>query len=110
MQGTLQAFDIDAMLLSQWMVNHLPPAGLLEARVMELERMGMLDEEELPGVPSSARQFAIASLSHDKPYFFITVDDQMLLHREHLEDLYHINILSISEAILLLRDSDGPIN
>jgi hypothetical protein len=94
----------------QWKGYSLPPAGLIEQRVMELESLGLLDEEEMPGVPSYMRQFAIASLQHSKPPFFITLDNELLELRDELEIRYGMKILSIPEAILLLRDANGPPN
>jgi len=99
---------IDTQFHSPWMGQPAPPAGLLEERVLELEELGLLDEEDLPGLPSSVRQFAMASLLHRKPPFFVTVDDQLLACRDILESRYGMMIFSISEAIMLMRESDGP--
>ncbi|HEY3376077.1 MAG TPA: hypothetical protein VGL77_01165 [Armatimonadota bacterium] len=101
-----QDFDI----LNPWIGQPLPPAGLLEERVLELERMGLLDVEDLPGVPSSIRQFATASLLHKKPPYFVTLDDDLLEFRDTLEARYGLMIFSIPEALMLLREIDGPPN
>jgi len=110
MAGIPRTFDIDQLLLDQWVGQPNPPATLLEERVLELEYIGVADEEELPGIPSCARQFAISSLQHHKPLYFVTFDDQMILLRDVIESRYGVKILSVSEAILLLRDTHGPTN
>lgn len=94
----------------QWMDQPAPPAGLLEERVLELEHLGLLDEEDQPGIPSSIRQFATASLLHRKPPYFVTLDDDLLERRDLLESRYGMIIYSIPEAIMLLHDNDGPLN
>ena len=102
--------DVEAIIVSQF-AGHLPPhPGLLEQRVLELERMGMPDEEEMPGIPSSARQYATASLQHRKPAYFVTYDNILLEHRDALESRYGLEILSVYEAALLLQQNDGPPN
>ncbi len=102
--------DLEHILLDQWAGQSTPHAGLVEQRVLELEHMGMLDAEEMPGVPSSLRQYAIATLQHFKPEFFITYDDELLSHRDALELRYGLVILSVHEAMLLLRESNDPPN
>lgn len=102
--------EVESVLLNQFMGQMPPHAGLLEQRVLELEGMGMDDTEEMPGVPSSARQFAIASLQHTKPAYFVTYDPALLSHRDELEIRYGLPILSVYEAALLLKDFDGPPN
>jgi hypothetical protein len=97
-------------MMHQWVGQVAPHPGLLEQRVMELESLGMSDLEEMPGVPSTVRQYAIASLQHTKPAYFITYDDMLLTHREELETRYGLAILSVYEAMLLLRDNDAPPN
>lgn len=110
MAGTVHSFDLDRLMIDQWLGQPEPPSTLLEERVLELEQLGMSDMEEMPGIPSSARQFALATLRHHKPLFFITFDDNMLINSDALEARYGVKILSVSEAILLLRDSSGPPN
>jgi hypothetical protein len=83
---------------------------MLELRVMELEHMGFVDAESLPGEPSSMRQFALATLMDDEMRIFITLDDELLGRRDDLEHRYGMNILSVFEALLLLREDDGPPN
>lgn len=102
--------NIESVLYNQWMGQMVPPAVLLEQRVLELEGMGLEDIEEIPGVPSSARQFAIASLQHTKPDFFITTDDTLLFARDILEARYGVVILSIQEAMLLLQEGNVPFD
>ena len=94
----------------EWMGQPAPPAGLLEERVLEMERLGLLDEEEMPGIPSSVRLFALASLLHHKPPYFVTLNDQLLEYRDQLESRYGMRIFSLQEAMMLLRESDGPPN
>jgi len=96
--------------MSQWVGQSIPPIGLLEQRVLELESMGLVDVEEIEGIPSSLRQYAIASLQHTKPAYFITSDDELLLHRDAVETRFGLMILSIYEAMLLLRDGNDPPN
>jgi hypothetical protein len=109
MMGELgKPIDLEMMMMHQWTGQALPHAGLLEQRVLELESLGMSDAEEMPGVPSTVRQYAIASLQHTKPAYFITYDDLLLAHREELETRYGLAILSVYEAMLLLRDNDTP--
>ena len=110
MIGNSKTIDVEAMLVSQWAGQPTPHPGLLEQRVLEMESLGMLDLEEMPGVPSSVRQFAIASLQHTKPAYFITYDDVFLAHRDDLESRYGLAILSVHEAMLLLRDPNEPPN
>lgn len=86
------------------------PPWLLEGRVLELERMGLSDEEPFPGMASSARRFALASLLHHKPPYFVTHDDAILVLRDVLECRYGLKILSIPEAIMLLHEANGPPN
>jgi len=102
--------ELETILMHQWAGQAIPHAGLLEQRVLELESLGMSDDEEMPGVPSTVRQYAIASLQHTKPAYFITYDDLLLAHRETLETRYGLAILSVYEAMLLLRDNDMPPN
>jgi len=102
--------DIVAIMHDQFVGHIAPHAGLLEQRVLEIERMGLEDEEEAPGVPSSARQYAIASLQHRKPEYFVTYDAVLLAHRETLEMRYGLTILSLYEAALLLQQNDSPLN
>ena len=102
--------DVEAILVSQFAGQVNPPAGLLEQRVLELERMGMDDKEEMPGVPSSARQYATASLQHRKPAYFVTYDNSLLKHRAALESRYGLTIFSVYEAALLLQPDDAPPN
>ena len=99
---------IETILVSQCNVRTIPPAGYLEQRVLELECMGLEDFEEMPGVPSSLRQFAIATLQHNKPAYFITGDEELLFMRDELEGRYGLMVLSIQEAMLLLRDLHEP--
>lgn len=105
-----KSIDVEMIILSQWIGQNPPLPGLLEQRVLELEGLGMLDAEDMPGVPSSIRQFAIASLQHTKPPYFITYDPELLTHRDALETRYGLAILSVHEAMLLLRATDGPTN
>ena len=69
-----------------------------------------LDVEDADGLPSSARQFAMASLRVTPPPFFITMDEELLTFRPVLEARYGLRILSFPEAVLLLRETDGPPN
>jgi hypothetical protein len=94
----------------QWVRQPSPPVGLLEERVLELESLGLLDEEDVPGAMSGVRQFAITTLQHHKPPYFVTFDNQLLEFRDVLEARYGLPIFSIREAIMLLRDIDGPPN
>lgn len=110
MTGDRKIVDVGYETTMQWMGQPAPPAGLLEERVLELEDLGLLDEEDLPGVPSSVRLFAAASLLHKKPPYFVTVDDQILSRRDILEPRYGMIIISIPEAVMLLRETDGPPN
>lgn len=87
-----------------------PLAGLLEERILELESLGLVDEIDFTNEPSSIRQFAIASLLHCKPPYFVTLDPQLLEFRELLETRYGLSIFSVQEAILLLRETDEPPN
>lgn len=87
-----------------------PPAGMLEERVMELESLGFADNADSPSEVSSLRQFVIASLMHTKPEYFVTTNHELLARREFLETRYGVTILSLPEALLLLRDWDGPPN
>jgi len=105
-----KSIDLEMILMSQWAGQTSLHPGLLEQRVLELESLGMSDAEEMPGVPSTVRQYAIASLQHTKPSYFITYDDVLLSHREYLETRYGLAILSVYEAMLLLRDNDAPPN
>ena len=66
--------------------------------------------EEVPGVPSMARQYAIASFWKSAVPYFVTFDDALLIRRDMLEDRYGLKILSIQEAIMLLRDTHGPVD
>ncbi|MHB9025701.1 MAG: hypothetical protein ACYC7E_16285 [Armatimonadota bacterium] len=88
----------------------LPPPTLLEQRVFELELLGLADVEEELGMPSSVRRFAAVSLQSAKPSFYITTDRELLRLRDVLEYRYGMSILSISEALLLLHETDGPPN
>ena len=101
---------IETILVRQCNGKTIPPAGLLEQRVLELEFLGLDDFEEMPGIPSSLRQFAIASLQHTKPAYFITGDEDLLFIRTELETRYGLMVLSIQEAMLLLRDLHEPPN
>lgn len=94
----------------QWMGQPAPPAAILEERVLELEQLGLSDDDDFSGEPSSVRLFATVSLLHKKPPYFVTFDEDLLLRREILEVRYGMEILSIPEAIMLLRDLDGPPN
>jgi hypothetical protein len=97
-------------LFEEWRGQSAPPAGLLEERVLEMETLGLLDEEETPGEPSSVRMFAMASLLHHKPPYFVTLNAKLLENREMLESRYGLLIFSLSEALMLLHDGDGPLN
>ncbi|HEX2951277.1 MAG TPA: hypothetical protein VHV83_17170 [Armatimonadota bacterium] len=110
MERNEQLTGVDQHFLGQWLQQPAPPATLLEARVLELEHMGFADDEEEPGIPSSIRRFAIASLLHRKPPYFITTSDDLLACRDTLEAKYGMMIFSPQEALMLLRDSDGPAN
>lgn len=110
MLGTEKTFDLETMLLNQWSGQIAPHPGLLEQRVLEMEGLGMTDTEDMPGVPSSTRQYAIASLQHTKPAYFITYDEDLLAMRDVIEPRYGLTILSIQEAALLLRDTHEPPN
>lgn len=108
-QGTLVE-TLTGLMKAQWVdVPQLPPS-LLEQRVLEIERIGLLDVEDADGMPSSARQFAMASLRGVPPPFFITMDDELLTFRDILEARYGLRIFSFPEAILLMRETDGPLN
>ena len=96
---------VTQMVQSQWRHEPQPPPTLLEQRVLEMEHLGLQDEEEEHGIPSSIRQFAIVSLRHHKPSYFITLDDQILSNRDTLEYRYGMSILSVYEAIMLLRNA-----
>ena len=102
--------NLESILMSQWVGHSIPPAGLLEQRVLELESMGLLDIEEMDGIPSSLRQYAIASLQHTKPDYFVTGDDELINRREALESRFGLMILSMYEAMLLLREGNDPPN
>ncbi|MHB9132191.1 MAG: hypothetical protein ACYDBB_14040 [Armatimonadota bacterium] len=96
-------------LRPQYLRQTAPLAGLLEERVLELEQLGMEDVDT--GVEMSApRQYAFASLMHQKPPYFITSDDELLERRDVLEARYGLAIFSPFEAMLLLREDDGPPN
>jgi len=97
-------------MMNQWMENMVPPAVLLEQRVLEMESMGLIDSNDPESIPGNMRQYAIASLQHSKPEYFVTCDDEMLLRREALESRFGVVILSVYEAMLLLKDTDGPPN
>lgn len=102
--------DLQMVLHSQCMSYPAPPSVLLEQRILELERLGLQDMEHESGIPSSVRQFAITSLRHCKPEYFITYDEEILDRRESLEGQYGMSIFSIQEALLLMREEDGPVN
>jgi hypothetical protein len=102
--------DIPGLLRDQWMGRPLPPAPLLEQRILEMEGMGLEDDEPMPGVPSTMRQFAIASLQGERANFFVTFDDDLLDRRDILEGRYGMKILSVQEAAMLLQETDGPPN
>lgn len=106
----LKTLDLQMVLHDQCANYPAPPSALLEQRILELERLGLQDMEREPGIPSSVRQFAITSLRHCKPPFFITYDEEILDVRDCLEDQYGMCIFSIQEALLLMREEDGPIN
>ncbi|OPZ87429.1 MAG: hypothetical protein BWY76_00468 [bacterium ADurb.Bin429] len=108
-QGTLVETLTDLMK-AQWVEGARMPATLLEQRILEIERLGLLDVEDADGLPSSARQFAMASLRVTPPPFFITMDEELLTFRPVLEARYGLRILSFPEAVLLLRETDGPPN
>lgn len=110
MQNRVRVADIETMMMNQWMGQALPHAGLLEQRILELESMGLVDSEEDEGGPSNLRQYAIASLQHSKPHYFVTFDDEILLRREALEVRFGLTILSVFEAMLLFKEIDGPPN
>lgn len=101
---------LTGLMKAQWLSVPRLPLTMLEQRVLEIERMGLLDVEDEDGMPSSARQFATASLRREPPPFFITLDDELLRVRDVLEARYGLRILSFPEAILLLRETDGPLN
>ena len=102
--------NLETILISQWMGRSFPPEGLLEQRVLELESMGLVDTQEFGEMPSNLRQYAIASLQHTKPAYFVTGDDEMLMRREALESRFSLMILSVYEAMLLLREGNEPPN
>jgi len=87
------------MLMGEWMGQPAPPLGLLEERVLEMESLGLLDEADEPGGLSGVRMFAIASLLHRKPPYFVTMDDRLLEFRDILESRYGMSIFSLSEAL-----------
>ena len=103
-------FEMMRTLRRQTAFQPIPPAGLIESRVMELERMGLEDIDEAPGELNSVRQLAIASLLGEKSSFFITADDEILDRREALENRFGLTILSVQEAFMLLRESSDPPN
>ena len=105
-----KSMRLDDLIQHQWTPQFAMPEGLLEQRVLELERLGLVDIDDLPGMPSPVRQFAIASLQSQKPPYFITIDDDLLDCRDILEVRYGMHILSIPEALMLLKDQDGPPN
>ncbi len=107
--GTLLE-TLTGMMKAQWLSVPRIPYTLLEQRVLEIERMGLLDVEDEDGMPSSARQFATASLLRMPPPFFLTMDHELLRVREVLETRYSLRILSFPEAILLMRETNGPLN
>ncbi|HOF89026.1 MAG TPA: hypothetical protein PLZ36_13130 [Armatimonadota bacterium] len=98
------------LMKAQWAAGARTPATLLEQRVLEIERLGLLDVADADGLPSSARQFAMASLRATPPPFFITMDEALLAYRPVLEARYGLRIFSVPEAALLLRETDGPPN
>ncbi len=108
-RGTLVE-TLTGLMQAQWLGASQMPATLLEQRVLEIERLGLHDIEDVDGMPSSARQFAMASLRAVPPPFFITLDDELLHFREMLEARYRLRILTFPEALLLLRETDGPPN
>ncbi len=111
MLNTNDSFDLTRLIQHIWVGQPMPPAVLLEQRVMEIELLGLIDEADDPGIPSTIRQFATASLLHWKPPYFVTFDDEFLFFREDLEYRYGLKILSVPEAVLLLRDAaNGPPN
>lgn len=101
-------FEIDSVFVNKWLDQPPPPAGLLEERVLELERLGFVDDEPTTGLPSGVRQFAMVSLLHRKPPYFVTVDEQLLDSRESLENRFGMTIISIPEAMMLLKKFDEP--
>ena len=101
---------IDQRFIGQWLNQPAPPAGLLEERILELEQMGLTDLVDFQGEISPVRQFALASLLHVKPPYFVTYDDELLAFRDELELKYGMMIYSIPEAIMLFREIDGPPN
>ena len=103
-------FELDTVFVNQWLDQPAPPAGLLEERVLELEALGFIDDEETTGLPSGVRQFAMVSLLHRKPPYFVTIDEQLLNSRECLEERFGLIIISIPEAMMLLKKFDGPPN
>jgi hypothetical protein len=101
---------VPAMLGNLPASPNAPPPWLLELRVLELERLGLDEKLDDPEVPGNIRQFALASLFQTDLPFFITLDEQLLTHREVLELRFGLMILSLSEALLLLKEFDGPPN
>jgi hypothetical protein len=102
--------DVGELIARQFCGQVVPPAVLLEQRVLELEGIGLSDAEEEPGIPSSLRQYAIASLQHSKPEYFVTFDGDLLAARDVLEPRYGLVILSVQEAVLLLQPGGGPVD
>lgn len=101
-------FELDAVFVNKWLDQPPPPAGLLEERILELERLGFIDDEPNTGIPSGVRQFALVSLLHRKPPYFVTADDQLLNSRDSLEIRFGMIIISIPEAMMLLKKFDEP--
>jgi hypothetical protein len=79
-----------------------PPLAAIEARMRELEAMGLEDIPEYEGISSSVRQYAINSLAmkmakaagdekvmeDDDTPVMITFDEQLLSHAEELTARY----------------------
>ena len=110
MMDKMMTLDIAQAMQGQWRGRPSPPPVFVEQRILELEKIGLTDVEDMPGVPSMTRQYAIASFWRKNLPYFITFDDELLGRREILEDRYGLAILSISEAMMLLRDINGPVD
>lgn len=105
MTGHISYQDIAQVMQVQWRVQPPVPSFLVEQRVLELEVLGLPDTETTPGVPSTVRQYAVASCWQTYVPYFITADPEFLTMRECLEERYGLTILSVPEAIMLFRDT-----
>lgn len=107
---TYQMLDIAQTMDTQARCHvHLPPV-LVEQRILELEALGLADDATSPEMPSTARQYAMASFQRATLSCFITMDEALIMMRDLLELRYGLKILSVPEAIMLLSDTHGPVD